>query len=134
MRNKIKFMFEGIAAMFAIYAVFGAVVMLLWNALLPQIFGVLPLNYLQAAGLLILARVLFGGIGEGRPKYGRHRRAMEGGSLFHHDNKLREKWMSMSEDERLAFIKRERGFAHWRGFYGDECAAKADAKKDKQGE
>ena len=126
MKNKIKFMFEGIFAMIAIYAVFGAAVMLLWNALMPQIFGLMPLNYLQAAGLLILIRVLFGGIGEGRPKYGRHRRVMEGGGLFHPGNKIREKWMNMSEDERKEFIEKEkdffkynRRFAHFRDFYDD---------------
>ena len=58
MRNTIKFKFAGICIMLAICAVFGVAVMLLWNALLPQIFGFPQLNYLQAAGLLILALFL----------------------------------------------------------------------------
>jgi hypothetical protein len=128
MRNTIKFRFAGLGIMLATCAVFGVAVMLLWNALIPQIFGLPQLNYLQAAGLLILARVLFGGIGGGGRGNALLWGAERDGHSFHHGNKLREKWMNMSEDERLEFIKRERGFAHWRGFYGDE------EKKDKQGE
>jgi hypothetical protein len=43
-------------------AVLSWVVMMLWNALLPSLFGVRPLHYLQAAGLLVLSRVLLGGL------------------------------------------------------------------------
>ncbi|MDR0322223.1 MAG: hypothetical protein LBI28_12025 [Treponema sp.] len=101
MKNTLKFRFAGIGIMLAMCAVFGAAVMLLWNFLMPQIFGLMPLNYLQATGLLVLARVLFGGLGGGW----HNRRA--GGHLFHHDNKLREKWMTMSEDERKDFMEKE---------------------------
>ena len=36
-------------------------VMLLWNWLLPPLFGWKEIAYLQAGGLLILGRLLFGG-------------------------------------------------------------------------
>lgn len=36
-------------------------VMLLWNWLLPPLFSLHEISYLQAGGLLILARLLFGG-------------------------------------------------------------------------
>ena len=41
----------------------GEVVMHLWNWLLPPLFGWKPLTFWQALGLLVLIRVLFGGLG-----------------------------------------------------------------------
>ncbi|GHU21337.1 hypothetical protein FACS1894172_14620 [Spirochaetia bacterium] len=46
----------------AIAAIFGTVTMYLWNALLPSIFGLPTISWGQAVGLLVLCRVLFGGI------------------------------------------------------------------------
>jgi len=43
----------------------GWVVMLLWNWLMPDIFGLKPLTYWQAWGLLILSHILFKGFGSG---------------------------------------------------------------------
>ena len=45
-------------------------VMLLWNALLPDIFGIKAINYLQAAGVLILSKILIGPFGRGRRHFG----------------------------------------------------------------
>lgn len=36
------------------------VAMLLWNALMPDLFGLASIGYWQAAGLMVLARLLFG--------------------------------------------------------------------------
>jgi hypothetical protein len=41
----------------------GEVVMRLWNWLLPPLFGWRTLTFWQALGLLLLCRVLFGGLG-----------------------------------------------------------------------
>ncbi len=41
----------------------GEVVMLLWNWLLPPLFGWRTLGFWQALGLLALCRILFGGLG-----------------------------------------------------------------------
>ena len=41
----------------------GAVVRLLWNWLLPPLFGWHPITFWQALGLLALCRILFGGLG-----------------------------------------------------------------------
>ncbi|MBN8217528.1 MAG: hypothetical protein J0L75_12855 [Spirochaetes bacterium] len=46
-------------------AAVGALLMLLWNALVPGLFGWPHLAYWQAVGILILARILFGGFGRG---------------------------------------------------------------------
>lgn len=35
-------------------------VMLLWNALIPQIFGLCPISYVQSLGLTLLCNLLLG--------------------------------------------------------------------------
>jgi hypothetical protein len=123
MKNIIKFRFAGIGIMLAMVVVFGAVVMLLWNALMPQIFALPQISYLQAAGLLVLARLLFGGIG------GLGHDRLRGGNarLFHHGNKFREKWMNMSDEERKEFMEKEKDFFKFnRRFFDDEEKPKQD--------
>src|SRR5689334_13311379 len=44
-------------------AIGGAVVMQLWNWLLPTLFGWNQITFWQALGLLALCRILFGGFG-----------------------------------------------------------------------
>ena len=43
----------------------GGIVMLLWNWLLPQLFGFPEITLLQGFALLALCRILFGGFGGG---------------------------------------------------------------------
>ena len=45
-------------------ALVGVVVMSLWNALVPDIFGGTPISWVQALGLLLLVRILAGGRGQ----------------------------------------------------------------------
>lgn len=52
-----------LAALFAL--AFGWIVKLLWNALMPALFGLTEITYWQAVGLAILARLLIGGVGGG---------------------------------------------------------------------
>jgi hypothetical protein len=70
----------------------GEVVMHLWNWLLPPLFGWKTLGFWQALGLLLLCRILFGGLGHGGP--GRH-----GGRGF------RGRCRHMSPEERERFRK-----------------------------
>ncbi len=70
--------------------------MLLWNALLPGIFHVTQITFWQAAGLLLLARILFGG--GGPHKYWPH---------HHWRSHFREKWEHMTPEERKQFSQ------HW---------------------
>lgn len=65
------------------------VVMFLWNAILPDVVGVKPLSFWQAAGLLLLAKILFGGIG-GRGEHWKNKRKGD----------WKNKWMSMNDEER----------------------------------
>ena len=45
--------------------VFGYFVMLLWNWLMPTIFGLTTITFWQAAGIVLLARLVFGGFKHG---------------------------------------------------------------------
>jgi hypothetical protein len=74
---------------------FGAIVMLLWNWLMPAIFGLACISIWQALGLLALARILFSGLGAGRF-----------GGMGHHRNPIHEKWKRMTAEERMEFMKR----------------------------
>jgi hypothetical protein len=125
--NKIsKIRAAGILIMLAMLAVCGLGVMLLWNALVPGIFALPALNYPQAAGLLLLSWILFGGFGPG--SFMTHVRQGKDERLFHHGNPLREKWMNMTDDERKAFFEKEKDFLRFhRGLFRvhdffEECA------------
>ena len=86
-------------------AALGWVVMLLWNWLLPALFaGAQPVSYLQALGLLLLCKILFGGFR---------------GSC--HGHKLRHGRDNMSEEER------EQLKGRFKSRWGC-CASKGDAE------
>lgn len=86
MKNKKLRKLWGIPLFILIFAALVWATMLLWNALLPAIFGVTIINYWQALGLLVLGRLLFGGFGKGggwhhfrRHHHGRHGCCRRGG-------------------------------------------------------
>jgi hypothetical protein len=125
--NKIfKFRFLGIVAFFAILAVFSVAAMFLWNALMPDIFGLPALNYWQAAGLVILARILFGGQGG----LGRLGQRGHGGDerLSRNGNPLREKWLNMSEDERKEFMRSHGDFSHFHGSFDERSGERTNGR------
>lgn len=68
----------------------GFVVKLLWNGLLPDLFGWHPIGFGQAVGLLVLARILIGGF------RGRH-------CGPHWRRRMWERWEQMSPEEREKF-------------------------------
>ena len=79
--------------------IFGSVVMLLWNALLPALFGFKVITFWQALGILVLSKILFGGFG------GRH-----SNHRWHsHPNLHGNRWMHLTSEER------EKMKAEWRG-------------------
>ena len=89
---------------------FSAIVMLLWNWLMPTIFGLTIISFWQALGLFALMRILFGSFGlfeKARMMHGRMHYDM-GGHPIH------KKWMRMSAEQRKEFIERKRkfGFGH----------------------
>jgi hypothetical protein len=79
--------FIGVAALVLVAAAaLGAVVMLLWNAIVPALFTTAHLlDYPHALGLLVLCRILFGGFRRGGGWHGRRHFA---------------KWQAMTPEER----------------------------------
>ncbi|HEU0199167.1 MAG TPA: hypothetical protein VFR86_01915 [Burkholderiaceae bacterium] len=74
-----------------VVAVFGAGVMLLWNWLMPELFGWPAIGFWQALGLLVLSKILLGGF-RGRWGGGMHWRA-----------RMMERWEQMTDEERAQF-------------------------------
>lgn len=74
----------------AAFALFGWVVMALWNAALVPAAGANIISFWQAIGLLILSRILVGGFG-GR------------GRGSHRGRHMRERWMNMTAEEKEQF-------------------------------
>ncbi len=72
-RRKGGWIVLGIIGFTGLVFLFGAVIMWLWNGLMPLIFHFGVITYWQAIGLAILARLLFGGFHHGHNHYGRHR-------------------------------------------------------------
>jgi hypothetical protein len=81
--------------------VFGFVVMNLWNWLMPALFGLKTITFVQALGLFLLSKILLGGFHRhgGRDR-GRDKRW---------NQQMVERWMGMSEEEREKFRAGMRG-------------------------
>jgi hypothetical protein len=92
LKRKLRFL-PGILAVVALLVL---LTMLLWNALMPDVFHLPAINYWQAAGLMLLSRLLLGGLR---------------GFHHHHDhtsrNHLRKRWESLKPEER------EEVFRNW---------------------
>jgi len=82
----------------------GAVVMFLWNAILPAVIHVGTINFWQALGILILSKILFSGFRHDYP-----RRSMHSHSKLHH---LREKWEKMTDEEKAKYKEEWKNFYH----------------------
>jgi Ca2+/H+ antiporter, TMEM165/GDT1 family len=76
----------------------GTVVMLLWNAVLPQLAAVGRISFWQAVGLFLLCRILFGGF--------RFRRPDERG--WGPGNAWRNRWQNMTDEDRARFREKLR--------------------------
>lgn len=72
---------------------FGWIVMSLWNGILPAVLGVKAITFLQALGILLLSKILFGGFGGG----GRWR----GSPAW--KEKMKQRWDTMTPEEREKF-------------------------------
>ncbi len=89
-----------------VIAACGGVVLLLWNHLMPQIFGLPAIGFWQALGLLCLSWLLFGG-----------RRGFQPSWRWG----MRERWQRMTPEQRAAFRQAmERRYGGCFGDAGDE--------------
>ena len=83
-----------------VVAALGLVVMSLWNGILPAVAGVHAITFVQAMGLLVLSRILFGGL-RGRGHRG-WRARMHG------------RWQQMTLEEREHLRSQRRCGSTWR--------------------
>jgi len=99
-------------------AALGWVVMLLWNWLIPTLFlGAAPVDYLQALGILLLSKILFGGFRGGC------------NGRWH---ERRQRWESMTPEERAELKGRFK--SHWGAFCNSgKGEAKASGNTDAPG-
>lgn len=82
------------AAMAVFGWVFGEIVMHLWNWLMPAVFGLKLITFWQAIGLLVLARVLVGGLSGGsNNNRKRKRRDMRWECMTTEDQEKFREWM-----------------------------------------
>ena len=114
MRHAVRWSAKAVAMLAAVIAggaLLSLVVMLLWNSLVPELFRGPPLQYWQALGLLLLSRILFGGL---RPRgwHGHWRQRM-----------WRERWENMTPEERARLREHFQGrCGHRAGPAGAEAA------------
>ena len=87
-------------------------VMALWNWLMPALFfGVKEIGYLQAVGILVLSKILFGGV-RGHCGHGR----------WHHQ---RREQLTPEEREKL-----QNGMRNWCGRHKNETAVPAENQRE----
>jgi Ca2+/H+ antiporter, TMEM165/GDT1 family len=89
-----RWMFRGVK--FVVFVVLFLIVlsflvMSLWNWLMPGLFGLHPITFWQALGLLLLSKILLGGFGGRRGLYLPWR------------GRMIERWAQMSPEEREKF-------------------------------
>ncbi len=90
-------------------AVFGFVVMSLWNWLMPVLFGVRLITFWQALGVLVLSRILLGGFHGRSGGMNWRRRMMERSEL--------RAYMQMTPEEREKYRE---GLRHRCGAFGEK--------------
>ena len=99
---------KGLHVLFMLFALAAipAIIMLLWNWLVPQIIGWTAVTFWQAAGLVLLSKLLFGGMGK-------HCFGMNGPHRFEppfptwkERAAMRDRIRTMGREERREYIRR----------------------------
>ena len=72
--------------------VFSTIVMFLWNNVLAQVTNVSTITFIQALGILVLSKILFGGF---RGGWGPRR--------YYWKQRMQQKWADMTPDQREKF-------------------------------
>ena len=99
MTRKMKLIFIAPLAILGILlfiAIGGELVLQLWNWLLPPLFGWRQITFWQALGILLLCRILFGGLG------------LHGSSRSNFRRRMEERCAHMTPEERERFRQRLR--------------------------
>lgn len=102
--------------------VFGFVTRELWNWLMPSLFGLKLITFWQAIGLVVLGKILFGGI---------HKHGGGGGRGW--KRHWEQRWAAMSDEEKERFRAGMRNRCDWRGSRFAEAMKKEDAAAEAAG-
>jgi hypothetical protein len=101
-----------ILVVFALFVALGGVVVReLWNWLLPSLFGWRAITFWEALGLLLLCRILFGGMGGRGGTGSRVRRRWSARWDERWEERWAERWAAMTPEERERFRQRGEGGA-----------------------
>jgi hypothetical protein len=107
----------GLVGVTALAIIFGIFVKFLWNALLPEIFGLPEISYWQAVGMVVLAHIFFGAH-NGPPHYERSRKKKksepaEGTEKYSLSREMEldyaEFWREEGRDTFKSWMRRENG-------------------------
>ncbi len=112
MKRRFRFLFILIPVVFIAAA--SLVTMGLWNWIMPALFGLGAITYFKAAGILLLAKILFGWPGSGKFSSHGHnhfRRLAFAGNINHQHSvghnpwktKMQERWQSLSPEQKEKF-------------------------------
>jgi hypothetical protein len=102
-----------IIVFFGVVVGLGEAVLQLWNWLMPSLFGLHPITFWQAVGILALSWILFGKAFLGGRPYGRHWRG-----------RMRGRWEHMTPEQREQF---RQGMRQRCGNFGQPSAAEPKA-------
>ena len=111
----------GFVGLFAL--VFGYVVKWVWNMFMPAVFGLSQITFWQAFGIVILAKLLFGGFSPHR-----YDRGYRYDRLHHH---WRFPW-NRFRDHRQDLKSNYRNWKYYHGFWHDEGQAAFEAYVDRK--
>ena len=121
--------FWKLVGLLLIVAGISAVVMALWNWLMPAIFGLGVISFWQALGIFLLSKLLFGRLRLEHENHGE----MKQEKLS--KNPIHDKWMIMTPEQREKFIqKRKEHFVRDGFFEGRNFDFDADENKSKHHE
>jgi hypothetical protein len=81
--------------------VFSSIVYFLWNAILPKVSPLSEITLLQAAGILILSKILFGAM-----NFSKMGRSGNSRKQWGERPSWKNKWHSMSEDDKIRMKER----------------------------
>ncbi len=114
-RRILFFILIGALAIF----VFSSVVMLLWNNILAPVLNISTITFVQALGILVLSKILFGGF---RGGWGPRRHYWK--------QRMMQKWNTMTPDEREKFKQEWQkrcggwGYRNWESVQNPESEEK----------
>ena len=106
MKNKFLRGLIGTSIFIAVFGAASTAVMLLWNWLVPQIIGWTAVTFWQAAGLVLLNKLLFGGMG--RHCFGMNALRRSGPTFptWKERAAMRDRIRAMGKEERREYIRR----------------------------